>query len=383
MMFLMDRCINTSIFFCVEEVMKKKIVVLAVLCLMLTLAGCSNSKTTDVEDPIEKYGSDVLNVFNWGEYIGEEVISNFEEEYGVKVNYSMYDSNEILYTKLLSGTSYDVIVPSDYMIERLIEEEMLQPLDYSYMTNLDDLDPQALALRDEYDEGGVYSIPYFWGSVGLVYNKNTVSQEKLETLGWNILKDTEYAGRIFMYDSERDSFMVALKALGYSMNTENMDEINAAYNWLCELHDTMDPAYVTDEVNDAMVNGEKDIAVVYSGAAAYIISQNEDMSYYMPKEGTNVWSDSLVIPANAKNPKLANEFINYMLNYDSSLDSSITVGYTSANKKVVEELTSNGELYDGNIAYLFDASNPNNEVFKHNETMKKVISDLWVRVKVR
>ncbi|MCI6845498.1 MAG: ABC transporter substrate-binding protein [Solobacterium sp.] len=280
---------------------------LIVLCILLTLVGCSKS------DPVDKYGSDVLNVFNWGEYIGEDVIANFEEEYGVKVNYSLFDSNEIMYTKLLSGNNYDVIVPSDYMIERLMEEELIQPLDYSYMTNLDDLDPEVLTLRDEYDDGGKYSIPYFWGSVGLVYNKNVVSEEKLDELGWSILKDKEYAGRIFMYDSERDSFMVALKALGYSMNTENMDEINNAYDWLCELHDTMNPSYVTDEVTDAMINNEKDIAVVYSGDAAFIISQNDDMAYYVPKEGTNVWSDGFVIPANAKNPKLANEFINYML----------------------------------------------------------------------
>ena len=350
---------------------------LIVLCILLTLVGCSTS------DPVEKYGSDVLNVFNWGEYIGEDVIANFEEEYGVKVNYSLFESNEIMYTKLLSGNNYDVIVPSDYMIERLMEEELIQPLDYSYMTNLDDLNPEVLALRDEYDMDGVYSIPYFWGSVGLVYNKNVVSEEKLDELGWNILRDTEYSNKIFMYDSERDSFMVALKALGYSMNTENMDEINKAYDWLCELHDTMSPSYVTDEVTDAMINNEKDIAVVYSGDAAFIISQNDDMAYYVPKEGTNVWSDGFVIPSNAKNPKLANEFINYMSSYDAAMDSSIEVGYTSANKKVVEALSADGEVYSDNDAYIFDVSNTNNEVFKHNDTLKKVLSDMWVRIKVR
>lgn len=274
-----------------EGVQMKKLIV---LCVLLTLVGCSKS------DPVDKYGSDVLNVFNWGEYIGEDVIANFEEEYGVKVNYSLFESNEIMYTKLLSGNNYDAIVPSDYMIERLMEEELIQPLDYSYMTNLDDLNPEVLALRDEYDTDGKYSIPYFWGSVGLVYNKNVVSEEKLDELGWNILRDTEYSNKIFMYDSERDSFMVALKALGYSMNTEDMDEINKAYEWLCELHDTMNPAYVTDEVTDAMINNEKDIAVVYSGDATFIISQNDDMAYYVPKEGTNVWSDGFVIPSNAK-----------------------------------------------------------------------------------
>lgn len=349
---------------------------LIVLCILLTLVGCSKS------DPVEKYGSDVLNVFNWGEYIGEDVIANFEEEYGVKVNYSLFESNEIMYTKLLSGDTYDVIVPSDYMIERLIEEELIQPLDYSYMTNHDDLNPEVLALRDEYDTDGKYSIPYFWGSVGLVYNKNVVSEEKLDELGWNILRDTEYSNKIFMYDSERDSFMVALKALGYSMNTENMDEINKAYEWLCELHDTMNPAYVTDEVTDAMINNEKDIAVFYSGDAAYIISQNDDMAYYVPKEGTNVWSDGFVIPSNAKNPKLANEFINYMMSYDSAMDSSIEVGYTSANKKVVEALSADGEVYSNNDAYIFDVSNPKNEVFKHNDTLKKVLSDMCVHIKV-
>ena len=349
---------------------------LIVLCVLLTLVGCSKS------DPVDKYGSDVLNVFNWGEYIGEDVIANFEEEYGVKVNYSLFESNEIMYTKLLSGNTYDVIVPSDYMIERLMEEELIQPLDYSYMTNLDDLDSEVLALRDEYDKDGVYSIPYFWGSVGLVYNKNNVDVSKLDELGWNILKDVEYSNKIFMYDSERDSFMVALKALGYSMNTEDMDEINEAYEWLCELHDTMNPAYVTDEVTDAMINNEKDIAVVYSGDAAYIISQNDNMAYYVPKEGTNVWSDGFVIPSNAKNPKLANEFINYMMSYDATMDGSIEVGYTSANKKVVEELSSDGEIYSNNDAYIFDVSNPKNEVFKHNDTLKKVLSDMWVRIKV-
>ena len=364
--------------------MKKTILKLVVaLCITLSVTACSSGKETSDIDPIEVYGCDTINVYNWGEYIGENVISNFEKQYNAKVNYSLFDSNEIMYTKLLGNNAYDVIVPSDYMIERLIEENLLQPLDYDYITNIDQLDPNVLALRDAYDKDGVYSIPYFWGSVGILYNKNNVDSAKVEELGWEILRDPTYKGKIFMYDSERDSFMVALKALGYSMNTENLDEINEANQWLIDLHETMDPAYVTDEVNDAMINNEKDIAVVYSGAAAYIISQNEDMGYYVPKEGTNVWTDSMVIPANAKNPKLANEFINFMLNYDEAMDSSITVGYTSANKKVVETLSSEGELYDGNEAYSFDASNPNNEVFKHNDTLKKVLSDMWVRIKVR
>ena len=362
--------------------MKKTILKLVVaLCITLSVTACSSGKETSDIDPIEKYGCDTINVYNWGEYIGENVISNFEKQYNAKVNYSLFDSNEIMYTKLLGNNAYDVIVPSDYMIERLIEENLLQPLDYDYITNIDQLDPNVLALRDAYDKDGVYSVPYFWGSVGILYNKNNVDSAKVEELGWEILRDTTYKGKIFMYDSERDSFMVALKALGYSMNTENLDEINEANQWLIDLHETMDPAYVTDEVNDAMINNEKDLAVVYSGAAAYIISENEDMAFYMPKEGTNIWSDSLAIPANASCPALANEFINFMIDYYSAMDSSITVGYTSSNKEVVEELSKTD--FEGNEGYNFDSTNPNNEVFKHNETLKKILSDLWIKIKVR
>ena len=362
--------------------MKKTILKLVVaLCITLSVTACSSGKETSDIDPIEKYGCDTINVYNWGEYIGENVISNFEKQYNAKVNYSLFDSNEIMYTKLLGNNAYDVIVPSDYMIERLIEENLLQPLDYDYITNIDQLDPNVLALRDAYDKDGVYSVPYFWGSVGILYNKNNVDSAKVEELGWEILRDTTYKGKIFMYDSERDSFMVALKALGYSMNTENLDEINEANQWLIDLHETMDPAYVTDEVNDAMINNEKDLAVVYSGAAAYIISENEDMAFYMPKEGTNIWSDSLAIPANASCPALANEFINFMIDYDSAMDSSITVGYTSSIKEVVEELSKTD--FEGNEGYNFDSTNPNNEVFKHNETLKKILSDLWIKIKVR
>ena len=357
----------------------KKIIVFALA--LLCLVGCSDSKTTVDDDPIEKYGSDVLNVFNWGEYIGEDVIANFEEEYGVKVNYSMFDSNEILYTKLLGGTSYDVIVPSDYMIERLMEEGMLQPLDYSYMTNLDDLDPGVVALRDEYDPDGVYSMPYFWGSVGLIYNKKNVDVNKLEELGWNILKDTEYADRIFMYDSERDSFMVALKALGYSMNTTNENEIQAAFNWLVEQRKTMDPTYATDDSIDNMKNGEKALCVMYSGDAAYILSENENMRYYAPDEGTNYFVDAMVIQKGAKNVENAYKFMNYITDYDAAFENSLYVGYASVNKEVLRDLTLPDGDFDGNEAYIPRDRNSHDEVFHNNEKQLATISELWVKVK--
>ena len=343
---------------------------------MLLLTGCGGNPSADA---IEKYGSDILKVYNVGEYIGEDVISNFEKEFGVKVIYEVFDSNEMMYTKLQAGDSYDILVPSDYMIERLIKENALQELDLELIPNISNLAEQVRNMP--YDPENTYSVPYFWGSVGIVYNKNNVDQADLEAEGWNILKDTKYAGKIYMYDSERDAFMVAFKALGYSMNTQNEDEIQAAYQWLMEQRQTMDPIYVIDEVIDGMMNGNKDMAVVYSGDAATILSENEDMGFFMPTEGTNMWSDCMVIPANAENPKLAHEFINYILSYDASLDNSETVGYASSNQEVLDELSGEGGLFEGNEAYLPRDGYDKDEVFNDNQVLKERLTELWIKVK--
>ena len=186
---------------------------------------------------------------------------------------------------------------------------------------------------------------------------------------------------IYMYDSERDAFMVALKALGYSMNTEDEDEINEAYEWLLQVHETMEPAYVTDEAIDGLIYGEKAMGFMYSGDAAIILEENENMAFYVPEEGTNIWTDAMVIPANASCPLLANEFINYMISYEAAYDNSATVGYTSSNAEVLEEMTSVGGLYYGNDAYLPRTDNDNDEVFKNNQTVRELMSELWIRVK--
>lgn len=356
--------------------MKKLIALLLGSALVLT--GCGGSGAT-TEDAAAKYGSATLKFYNWGEYIGDDVISNFEREYGVDVISEYFDSNEAMYTKLQAGDTYDVLVPSDYMIERLMNEDMLQPIDKSVVTNLDNLADGVKNL--DYDPDNTYSVPYFWGTVGLVYNKNNVSIEDLENEGYNILKNQKYKGEIYIYDSQRDAFMVALKALGYSMNTENEDEINAAYEWLKEVNATMEPSYVTDEVIDAMANGNKDIAVVYSGDAAYILSENEDMGYFTPNEGTNLWSDSMVIPKNAENPKLANEFINYILTYDPSYSNSSAVGYASPNAEVLEEMSSEGGEYYENEAYLPRIGYEKDEIFKDNEVLRVKLAELWDKVK--
>ena len=328
---------------------------------------------------IEKYGSNVLKLYLPGEYLGENVISDFEKQFGVRVIVENFDSNEMMYTKLMAGDRYDVIIPSDYMIERLMKEDYLQTLDKSLIPNMDNMDDAVRGMS--YDPDNDYSVPYFWGSVGLVYNHENVDPAVVEAEGWEILRNTDYAGRIYIYDSERDSFMMAFKALGYSMNTDDPDEINAAYEWLLEMNNTMSPVYVTDEVIDGMMNGYKDIAVVYSGDAAVVLDENEDMSFYMPSQGTNIWCDAMVIPQNAENPKLAHEFINYMLTYEAAFDNTETVGYTSPNAEVFEEMTSSEDLYADNAAYLPRSGYDKDEMFHDNQVLMRELSKLWIKVK--
>jgi spermidine/putrescine transport system permease protein len=341
--------------------------------------GASLSQQHKSAAAVEKYGSNVLKLYLPGEYLGENVISDFEKQYGVRVIVENFDSNEMMYTKLMAGDRYDVIIPSDYMIERLMNEDFLQPLDKSMIPNMENMSDAVLGMS--YDPDNTYSIPYFWGSVGLVYNHENVDPAVIESEGWEILRNTDYAGHIYIYDSERDSFMMAFKALGYSMNTEDPNEINAAYEWLLQMNNTMSPVYVTDEVIDGMMNGYKDIAVVYSGDAAVVLDENEDMSFYMPSQGTNIWCDAMVIPQNAENPKLAHEFINYMLTYEAAFDNTETVGYTSPNAEVFEEMTSSEDLYADNAAYLPRSGYDKDEMFHDNQVLMRELSKLWIKVK--
>ena len=329
----------------------------------------------------QPYAGQTLHVYNWGEYTGENIISGFEELTGAKVIMDNFDSNEQMYIKVANGDAYDVLVPSDYMIQRMMQEKMLQKLEPE--TRKECLGELVDAIKGlPYDPKNEYSIPYFWGTVGIVYDKRKVSEEDLEKDGWDIFLDQKFKGDIYLYDSERDSFMMALKALGYSMNTTSQDELNAVYNWLIQCVQTMDPEIVTDEIIDNMAQARKALGVIYSGDAAYVMSENENMGFYMPKSGTNLWSDAMVIPKNAKNPKLANEFIRYITSYDAAMDNSSYVGYTSPNKEVMEELGGKGGDYDGINAYTPRAGYDKDEVFQYDETTRKIIADLWSRVKV-
>lgn len=343
--------------------------------LVASLFGLNKSAST------LPYAGQTLHLYNWGEYTGENIISGFEELTGAKVIMDNFDSNEQMYIKVANGDAYDVLVPSDYMIQRMMQEDMLQKLEPE--TRKECLSELMEAIKGlPYDPKNEYSIPYFWGTVGIVYDKTKVSEEDLENEGWNIFLDQKYKGDIYLYDSERDSFMMALKALGYSMNTTSADELNAAFNWLVQCVQTMDPEIVTDEIIDNMAQARKALGLIYSGDAAYVMSENENMGFYMPTSGTNLWSDAMVIPKNAKNPKLANEFIRYITSYDAAMDNSSYVGYTSPNKEVTEELGGEGGDYDGINAYTPRSGYDKDEVFQYDEATRKIIADLWSRVKV-
>ncbi len=326
------------------------------------------------------YQGQTLRIYSPGEYIGENVIPAFEEMTGARVVLELFDSNEQMYIKVANGEAFDILIPSDYMIERLIKEELVQKIEIEKMENADALSKQVRNLS--FDPKNEYSIPYFWGSVGIVYDTTKVTEKELETQGYNIFLNQKYKGDIYLYDSERDSFVMALKALGYSMNTESEEELQEAYRWFESCVTTMEPEIVTDEIIDNMAQGRKALGLVYSGDAAYIMSENENMGYYEPKEGTNIWYDAMVIPQNAANVELAHEFMNYMCGYEASYDNSAFVGYTSPNQEVMEELAAPEGAYQGINAYIPRSGYEKDEVFVFNERTRKIISNLWSKVKI-
>lgn len=347
--------------------MKKRLisVILCVVMLAASLTGCSGA-----DKP-------TLKIFNAGEYIDKSLLTDFEKEYNCKVVYETFDSNESMYTKVMSGSQYDIIIPSDYMVERLIKENYLQTIDKSLIPNLSLVDSELLG--KEYDPDNAYSVPYFWGTVGIIYDTTVVSEEDAQA-GWELLMNEKYKGQLYMYDSERDAFMIALKALGYSMNTDNTAELDAAYEWLCKQRDTMEPVYVGDEVIDNMISGNMAIAVVYSGDAAYIMSENENIAFIEPSQGTNIWYDSMLITKNCTQTELAHQFINFMLDEENAYINTQMVGYTSPVVSVYEKMRDND--YAGIDAYTPRTNYELDEVFGYQETtIKQYCADLWTKVK--
>ncbi len=328
------------------------------------------------------YAGQTLYIYLPGEYMGEEIVPLFEEQTGCTVIVENFDSNEQAYIKVTNGESYDIIIPSDYMIQRLMEEGYLQKLDKSLITCWDDLDEAVLS--PAFDPNNEYSVSYFWGTVGIVYDKTKVSEEDLQEQGYGIFLNEKYKGDIYLYDSERDSFMMALKDLGYSMNTESEAELQEAYDWLVQCVTTMEPEIVTDEIIDNMAQGRKALGLCYSGDATYIMSENENMGFFMPEEGTNRWYDSMVIPTTAESYELAHEFMNFINSYDMAYANSDWVGYTSPNLAVKEDLSSEEEegSYAGINAYIPRTDHPLDEVFVFNEEVKKLMGNLWSKVKI-
>lgn len=361
-----------------EEIRKRRVLPgVLVAAALVVVIGIVKFGGEEKERPFE---GQTLYLYNWGEYTGENILRDFEEETGATVVQESFDSNEQMYIKVANQEPYDVLVPSDYMVQRLIDEDLLQKLDKSKLTCMDKLADAVKGLP--YDPQNEYSVPYFWGTVGIVYDKTKVEIRDLEAEGFGIFLDEKYKGDVYLYDSERDAFMMALKDLGYSMNTTSEKEIQEAYDWLVQCVETMDAEIVTDEIIDNMAQGRKALGLIYSGDATYVMEENENMGYYMPDTGTNLWSDAMVIPKNAKNPELAHAFINYTSDYDGAYDNSSYVGYTSANQEVMDDIYGEGGDYEGIEAYIPRIDNPNDEVFVYNEDTKKIMGDLWSRVKI-
>lgn len=343
----------------------KKLIILLLTLVLLTACGSGEKK-------------EVLHIFNWGAYIDESTITTFEKEYNVKVNYSRFASNEEMYHKITNTGGFDLVIPSDYTVQRLREEGLLQEIDYTKLSNygnvLDSLKGRKMDPEDK------YSVPYFWGNVGLVYNKENVSISDLDAKGWDILNDTRYKGSIYFYNSERDAFMIALKTLGYSMNSSDPKELQEANDWLIAMKSLTAPTYATDEAIDRMVAGEKDIAVMYSGDANYIISENEDMDFYVPKQGTNTWLDSMVIPTTANNPDLAHKWIDFTLRPEIALLNTEEVGYTSPIQSVIDEITGPGGTYEGMESYIPRTGYELDEEFIFDQKLKEQMNQYWEKI---
>lgn len=294
----------------------KKFVGVLLVCVAIFLTGCGKNQTK-------------LKIYNWGDYIDKTVIKDFEKEYNVKVIYDEFSTNEDMYAKLKAGgINYDIVIPSEYMVEKMKNEDMLSKIDFEKLSNYDYIDDNFKT--EKYNKALDYSIPYMWGTVGIVYNKDIV-KEKVDS--YSILWDKKYKKQILMLDSQRDSIGVTLKYLGYSANSINDKELKLAKEKLIEQKPLI-MSYVNEEVKDIMIGGEAGLAVVWSGDATYMMSQNKDLEYVIPKEGSNMWIDSMVIPKNSNNKELALEFINYMLRPNVALKNCAYTGYLTPHKEV-------------------------------------------------
>ena len=347
--------------------MKKTVIAMLILCLSLMSAAAGCDKNTAGE----------VYVYNWGEYIDEDIFSDFEKETGIKIRYTEFQNNEEMYAKIKSGgSSYDVIIPSDYMISRMINENMLEELDFSNIPNYSLVDEKYKDL--EYDPDNKYSVPYMTGTVGLIYNSAKITDE---IDSWAALLDSGYAGQILMFDNPRDAFGIVLKYLGYSQNTTDEDEIRAAYDILIQQKPILQ-AYVMDKIFDKLESGEAWIGPYYAGDYLSMRENNEDLVFVRPVEGSNAFVDAMCIPKGAKNKTNAEQFINFICSTDVCLANMDVTYYASANSEANEEYGADLDPEDYAIMFASDEVLANCDVFTNlPEDTLTLYSELWLDLK--
>ena len=325
------------------------------------------------EHPVPMTG-ETISVYNWGDYIDPDVIDVFEAETGIRVIYETFETNEDMYAKIaMGGSSYDVIIPSDYMVERMIREELLQKVNWSNIPNVANIDPRFM--NESYDPEAAYSVPYTWGTMGILYNTETVL-EKPD--GWDVLLDEEYAMDMFMLNSPRDTLGIALVMNGFDLNSTKADELKIAQDMLIAQKPIV-LAYVVDEVKDKMIAGEASVAMVWSGDATYCMSESDELDYVLPPEGSNIFYDSMCIPHNARNVSGAEKFIDFMCRADVAAMNYQYVGYAIPNSAAIELMGT--EEYNAS-----PVNNPPQEaldkcqVFKYLGDDTKLYDTIWTEV---
>jgi spermidine/putrescine-binding protein len=342
----------------------KKIVCMALaLALSLSFFACGGGKSKVT-----------LNVLNWGDYIDPQLLRQFEDETGIAVKYTTMTSNEEMLVKLASADNiYDVCFPSDYLIEKLAADDLLYPINKANIPNLSNIDSRFLNLS--FDPDNTYSVPYMWGTVGILYNKTMVSDP---VDSWNILWDEKYAGQILMYDSMRDTIGITLKKLGYDINTRNEADILAAQEALIAQKPLV-RAYLTDDIKMELINGSAAMGVVYSGDAVYCISENPDLAYVVPKEGSNVWFDNIIVPKTSQHTAEAEQFINFLCDAKVAAQNSDYIGFSTPNAEALK-------LMDPSYAADPTYNPPQDvldrcQIFQDLGDFVKVFSDAWTKVK--
>ncbi|MGF7011391.1 spermidine/putrescine transport system permease protein [Lachnospiraceae bacterium PF1-22] len=344
----------------------------ALLGILVLVGGVYYSTSSNVA------GKEQVIVYNWGEYMDPEVLTLFEEETGIQVVYEEFETNEIMYPKIQSGAiAYDVVCPSDYMIERMIENDLLAELNYDNIPNIKNIGDTYMEQSKQFDAENLYSIPYCWGTVGILYNKSMVTEE---VDSWSILWDEKYQDNILMQNSVRDAFGITLKYLGYSLNSTDRDELYEATDLLIEQKPLVQ-AYVIDQVRDKMIGNEAALGVIYSGEAIYTQSENPDLEYVIPKEGSNVWIDSWVVPKNAKNKENAEAFINFLCRADIAKMNFDYITYSTPNE-AARDLIEDEAIRNSKVAFPDAKDLENCETFKFlGDKNDALYNELWREVK--